>query len=104
MGVLMSKALAAGLISVAALALAPAVQADDGGDMMYRVGVDIQPGEYKYRVVGNGIGSWELCADANCNNSLDSDSMEGMGHTGYMTVTSNAKYLKTNDLILAPMS
>jgi hypothetical protein len=73
---------------------------------MYRVGVDIQPGDYVYRVVGNGMGSRELCSDAACEvgqGLIDMDTVDGMGHTGYLTVpAASAKYVKTNDLVLAP--
>ena len=84
----------------AAFALAPVAHAD--GDLMYRVGVDIQPGDYVYRVVGNGMGSWMLCPDANCDDPIDMDTVDGMGHTGYLTIPASAKYVKINDLLLTP--
>lgn len=87
--------------AAAAIGLAPVAHADD---VMYRVGVDIAPGDYTYRVVGNGYGSWQLCATANCdsNDIIDMDSIDGMGQTGYMTVTPETKFVKLNDLILTP--
>jgi hypothetical protein len=89
--------------SALALALAPVAAAQPGdGDLMYRVGTDIQPGDYTYTVVGNGVGSWETCADANCNNSIDFEGVDGLGHTGYFTVPAGAKFVKTNDLFLSP--
>lgn len=94
----------AAVAAVAAIGLAPAAHAD--GDQMYRVGVDIQPGDYQYRVVGNGYGSWEVCRDAACDvgqGLIDMDTVDGMGHTGYLTVPASAKFVKTNDLALAPM-
>ena len=89
-----------------AIGLAPvaAAQTGDGG-LMYRVGTDITPGDYVYRVVGNGTGSWELCSDATCDvgaGLIDMDEIDGMGHTGYFTVPASAKFVKTNDLYLAP--
>ena len=85
---------------------AGAAQASGGdGDTMYRIGVEIQPGDYKYTVVGNGMGSWQLCSDAACDGSglIDIETIDGMGHTGYLTVPAGAKFLKTNDLVFTPM-
>jgi hypothetical protein len=96
----------AGLAAVAAIAtvgLAPAAHAD--GDQMYRVGVDIQPGEYQYKVTSDGIGDWELCSNANCDvgdGLIDMDQIFGAGHTGYFTVTPGTKYVKISDLTIAP--
>ena len=88
----------------ATLALAPLANADDA---MYRVGVDISPGDYQYTVVGNGTGSWELCSSAQCDvgaGLIDMDQISGMGATGYMTVPTGTRFVKTNDLLLRPMS
>jgi hypothetical protein len=67
---------------------------------MYRVGVEIAPGDYRYTVVGNGYGAWQLCADARCEvggGLIDMDTVDGMG------VTPDVKYVKLNDLILTPL-
>ena len=75
-------------------------------DAMYRVGVDIQPGDYTYTVVGNGMGSYEFCSNATCDigdGLIDMATVDGMGHTGYMTIPKTAKFVKTNDLVLTPM-
>ena len=102
-----SFAVLAGVAAAAAIGLAPVAAAGpDDGDVMYRVGFDIQPGDYAYRVVGNGMGSWELCSDAACEvgqGLIDMDTVDGMGHTGYLTVSSSAKFVKTNDLVLSLM-
>ena len=96
----------AALAAAAAFALAPVAVAQPGdGDYMYRVGTDIMPGDYVYTVVGNGTGSWEVCSDATCDvgaGLIDMDQIDGMGHTGYFTVPASAKFVKTNDLYLAP--
>jgi hypothetical protein len=73
---------------------------------MYRVGTDIAPGDYTYMVTGNGIGSWELCSNARCEvggGLIDMDSVDGMGATGYLSITPDVKFVKTNDLIVHPM-
>ena len=99
----MIKTVATAASIAAAIAFAPVAAAQPGdGDLMYRVGTDIMPGDYAYRVVGNGVGSWETCADANCDNSIDFESVDGIGHTGYFTVPASAKFVKTNDLYLSP--
>jgi hypothetical protein len=88
----------------ASLMLAPVANADDA---MYRVGTDIVPGDYRYTVVGNGMGSWELCTTAQCDvatGMIDMDTIDGMGATGYLTVPSSAKFVKTNDLLLSRLS
>jgi len=93
----------AGLVAaVAAIAGAPVAHAD--GDAMYRVGTDIQPGEYQYKVDSFGIGSWMLCSTANCDvdDIISMDQTFGAGHTGYFTVTPDTKFVKINELIIAP--
>jgi len=99
-------AVPAALAAAAAFALVPVAAASPGdGDLMYRVGTDIQPGDYMYTVVGNGSGSWETCSDATCDvgqGLIDMDTVDGMGHTGYFTVPASAKFVKTNDLYLQP--
>jgi hypothetical protein len=70
---------------------------------MYAVGSEIQPGTYKYTVVGSA-GDWHVCRDANCSDEIAMDVIEGEGHTGYMTVPANAKYVKVWNLTLTPMS
>jgi hypothetical protein len=92
-------------VVAATIGLAPAAHANGDGDFMYRVGSEIQPGDYMFKVVGNGSGSWELCSDATCDvggGLIDMDTADGMGHTGYLTVPASAKFLKTNDLYLTP--
>ncbi|QSM01046.1 hypothetical protein SEA_NANOSMITE_1 [Mycobacterium phage Nanosmite] len=100
----MRAVLAVSVAAAAALALAPMAQAEVG-DRMYRVGVDIQPGEYMYTVSDYGIGSWELCSTANCDletGLMDMDQIFGAGATGYLSVTAGARYLKTSELMLQP--
>ena len=84
------------------LAVANAAQAD--GDQMYLVGTDIQPGEYQYTVDSFGIGSWMLCATANCDveDIISMDQIFDAGHTGYFTVAPGTKYVKINELNIAP--
>jgi hypothetical protein len=95
-------ATAVALAAASALALAPAASAD--GSQMYRVGTEIQPGEYSYTVDSYGIGSWMLCATANCGipDIISMDQIFGAGHTGYFTVTPGTKYVKINELIIKP--
>lgn len=69
---------------------------------MYRVGTDIAPGDYMYKVVGWEEGAYALCADANCGMPIHHEIIEGEGATGYMTVTPNTKYVKTTYLTLTP--
>jgi hypothetical protein len=93
----------ADLSGAAAIALAPVAHADDA---MYRVGVDIAPDDYRYTVVGNGYDAWQLCADARCEvggGLIDMDTVDGMGVTGYLSITPDVKYVKLNDLILTPL-
>jgi hypothetical protein len=88
--------------SAIGLALAPAAQADD---YMYRVGSDIQPGDYTYRIVGGDWGSWLTCSNATCdvgNGLIDIDVIDGTGHTGYLTIPQTAKFVKVTNLQLTP--
>jgi hypothetical protein len=96
-------AIAATGAAAAAILTATPAQADTG-DYMYRIGADIPPGDYTYRVVGSDWGSWELCATAGCEGDdlLNIDVIDGVGHTGYVTVPSTAKYLKVSYLNLQP--
>ena len=77
----------------------------DTGDTMYAVGSDIQPGTYRYTVTGNDMGAWSLCRDANCDGAglIDMNTIDGEGHTGYLTVPASAKYVKLYYLTLTPM-
>lgn len=71
---------------------------------MYAVGTDIQPGTYRYTVTGHDWADWELCRDANCAEHVaQSCVVNGEGHTGYLTVTSGAGYLKLHYLTLSAM-
>jgi hypothetical protein len=79
-----------------------AAQADD---YMYRIGPGgLPPGEYTYRVVSSDWGSWHLCPDANCDDPIDMDVIDGAGHTGYMTVTPGTRFLKITNLQLTDWS
>lgn len=94
---------AAFVAAATAVGVAPAANADDA---MYRVPTQIAPGDYQYTVVGNGMGSWQLCSTAQCDvasGMIDMDTIDGMGATGYMTVTKSTRFVKTNDLLLTPM-
>jgi hypothetical protein len=95
-------------LSLATLtASAGTAQADGSGDYMYLVGSEIQPGTYRYTTVpGTNGGSWELCRDTACDvgvGLIDMATIDGGGHTGYLTVPSTARYLKINNLTLTPM-
>jgi hypothetical protein len=100
------KLLLASGVAALGLLVAPTAQADSG-DTMYAVGSDIQPGTYRYVVTGNDMGAWSLCSDANCDvgaGLIDMDTVNGEGHTGYMTVPASAKYVKLYYLRLSPMN
>jgi hypothetical protein len=102
---MITKTIGAMALGAIALLAAPAAQAGDG-DQMYAVGIDIQPGTYRYTVTGNDMGDWKLCSDANCEvgaGLIDIEDIEGEGHTGYMTIPASAKYVKTYYLTLTPM-
>jgi hypothetical protein len=78
----------------------------DAGDVMLQVGSEIAPGTYRYAVTGNDMGAWKLCSDARCDvgaGMIDMDTVDGEGHTGYLTVPSSAKYVKLHYLTLSPM-
>jgi hypothetical protein len=101
---MLRASIAAALVATPLLFAAPA-HAEDG-DVMYLVGTEIQPGTYRYTVTGEDWGSWELCNDARCNvgaGLIDMDMIDGEGHTGYLTIPSNAKYVKLANLTLTPM-
>ncbi|QNJ56811.1 membrane protein [Mycobacterium phage Reindeer] len=91
--------IAAPIAATAAIALAPTAEARTA---MYRVGVDITPGDYMYKVVGWEEGAWALCPNPNCETPIQNEIVVGEGSTGYMTVTPNAKYVKTTYLTLTP--
>lgn len=94
------KTILAAALTIAAITLAPAAHATD---YMYAVPDDIPPGEYTYKVVGADWGAWELCTDTLCDpgkGMLDGDMIDGTGHTGYLTIPRNAKYLKLTNLRL----
>jgi hypothetical protein len=89
----------------AALALAPAAQAEER-DVMYRVGQDGMPvGEYSY-VVTDDWGSYTICLDARCSGYMSvwegSGVINGQGNTGYFEVPSIAKYVKLHNLRAYP--
>jgi hypothetical protein len=89
-------------MSSTAVVLAPAANA---GVDMFAIGVDIDAGEYTYRVVGADWGSWKLCSNPSCDFAtglIDMDVIDGEGHTGHLTVPASAKYLKTENLQLTP--
>lgn len=86
--------------AAASIALAAPAHADD---YMYAVPTDIPYGEYTYKVTGGDWGSWELCSDTLCDpgkGMLDGDMIDGAGHTGYLTIPRNAKYLKLTNLLV----
>jgi hypothetical protein len=101
----MSKTAIAGLAMLISVVTGSGVAHADTGDVMYRVGSDIQPGTYRYTVTDNDMGAWSLCSDANCEvgaGLIDMDTIDGQGHTGYMTVPASAKYVKLYYLTLTP--
>jgi hypothetical protein len=76
----------------------------DAGDVMLQVGSEIAPGTYRYAVTGNDMGAWSLCSDARCDvgkGLIDMGTVDGQGHTGYLTVTPDVKYVKLYYLTLS---
>jgi hypothetical protein len=103
-GTTMKEYVSAPAIALAAMLFGgiAAIAHADTGDTMYAVGSDIQPGTYRYTVTAQA-GDWHLCRDANCEDEIALDAVEGYGHTGYLTVPPTARYLKTWNLTLTPM-
>jgi hypothetical protein len=98
----MKQYIIAPAIALTALLFGTATAHADTGDMMYAVGTDIQPGTYRYTVTGHDWGDWELCGDANCGDPIaQSGVINGEGHTGRLTVTPGAGYLKLHYLTLS---
>ena len=100
---IITATLLGGAITIGSMLGAGAANADDA---MYRVSTDIQPGDYSYTVVGNGMGSYRLCSDTSCEvgeGLIEIETVDGMGSTGYLTIGSDVKFVKTNDLILTPL-
>lgn len=99
----MKQYIIAPAIALAALLFGTGAAHADTGDVMLVVGTDIQPGTYRYTVTGNDMGDWELCRDANCEvgeGLINMETIDGEGHTGYMTVPPTAKYVKLYYLTL----
>lgn len=93
-------------VTLGALMSCTATAHADTGDVMLQVGSEIAPGTYRYTVTGNDMGWWTLCRDARCDigaGEIDEDTIEGEGHTGYLTVPANASYVKLHCLTLTPM-
>lgn len=68
-------------------------------DGVYRVGVDIQPGQYRYRARDNDSGYWKTCSDANCQDIIQNDVT---GVSGYLTITPDVAYIELDGLNLSP--
>jgi hypothetical protein len=99
----MKQYIIAPAIALAALLFGTATAHADTGDVMLQVGSEIAPGTYRYTVTGNDMGSWSLCRDANCNvgkGLIDMDTVDGEGHTGYLSITPDVKYVKLYYLTL----
>ena len=78
----------------------------NASDTMYRVGTDIQPGDYTYTVNSSDWGSYKLCATANCSDLddiIDIEVVDGAGATGYLTITPGTKFVKLTNLALTPL-
>jgi hypothetical protein len=70
---------------------------------MYKVGVDIQPGDYTYQADSYG-GGYYLCKTTRCqpgDDLIDIDAVSARG-TGYLTITSDVKYVKLVNVTLTP--
>ena len=73
---------------------------------LLRVGTDIQTGDYSYTVVNDRGwgGSYYLCQTTRCEPGDDIIDIEmvSTGATGYLTITSDVKYVKLRNLQLTP--
>ena len=72
---------------------------------MYRVGTDIRMGEYSYRLT-DSFGSYYLCSNTRCevgDGIIEVEPLFGSGATGYLSITSDVKYVKATNLVLTPL-
>lgn len=84
---------------------APAVPKAFTKDGTYKVGTEIQPGEYSYTVTKKANGYWALCTDTRCEvgeGMIDNDWIPTAGATGYLTIDESAAYVELKGLVLAP--
>lgn len=89
----------------AAAPAAPAVPKAFTKDGTYKVGTEIQPGEYSYTVTQKANGYWALCTDTRCEvgeGMIDNDWIPTAGATGYLTIDESAAYVELKGLVLAP--
>lgn len=83
---------------------APAPPAAWNKDGKYKVGKDIQPGEYAY-TVKKGNGYWATCADTVCavgEGMIENDWIPTAGATGYLYIPADATMIELKDLRLEP--
>lgn len=77
-------------------------------DGTYKVGVEIQPGEYSY-IVDNGMlssGYYAICSAANCDldTIIDNNFIPEPGTTGYLLIPFDAQYIELQGLTLTPIN
>lgn len=83
---------------------APATPPAWNKDGKYKVGKDIQPGEYAY-TVKKGNGYWATCADTVCavgTGMIENDWIPTAGATGYLYIPADATMIELKDLRLEP--
>jgi hypothetical protein len=83
---------------------APPVPTAWNKDGKYKIGKDIQPGEYAY-TVKKGNGYWATCADTICavgEGMIENDWIPTAGATGYLYIPADATMIELKDLRLEP--
>lgn len=73
-------------------------------DGKYKIGKDIQPGEYAY-TVKKGNGYWATCSDTVCavgEGMIENDWIPTAGATGYLYIPADATMIELKDLRLEP--
>ena len=101
----MKKMITATLLGGAIVGSLLGAGAANATDSMLRVGSDIAVGDYQYTATGSYGGSYELCQTPRCevgDDLIDID-VVSEGATGYLTITSDVKYVKLSGLSLTPM-
>jgi hypothetical protein len=72
----------------------------------YKVGSQIQPGDYSYTVVGRAGGYWKTCNDIACEigtpGFIDNDFIPEKGSTGFLTIPVTAGFVELSGLLLTP--
>jgi len=98
------KKIISGTVAAIATAIGIAIAAPaNATTAMYAVGTDIQPGHYRYTVVGSSWGAWHLCSNTMCrpgDGMINMDIVQGAGTTGYLDITSDVKYVQLINLRL----